>query len=155
MKIGSRNTLLGVVVAVAGTIILGAVFAFQSRFIPALTELAGRLDQSSGTVIMCVESGIGDRWTLNFHRASDGFSKYHTMTLDEGELLSADVTCETGELQLLIRQGDVEKAVTFDAGSEPMEISLDEFHSGCLRLQVISYGAEQLKSRFELVEKGD
>jgi len=135
MKIGKK------VFAAAGAVLLAAVIVLA---------LAG--DFRSGSVIMRIESGGSRSWSLSFMRASEGCLHTHTLRMKEGDVLLADVSCEAGEAELQLKQGNTEKTLTFDPDSEPVGIPLDEFRKGRLQLRLTSYGAEELKSRFELIE---
>ena len=106
----------------------------------------------SGTVIMRIESGGLKSWSLSFDRASDGFVNTHTLRMDEGEDLRADVTCGAGELVLTVRQNRKEETVSFGPDSSPIVIPLDDFDKGRLKLKLVSYGAEDVRSKFELIK---
>ena len=106
----------------------------------------------SGFVIMRIESGGLKSWSLSFDRASDGFINTHTLRMDEGEDLRAEVSLETGELLLTVKQKEKEVTVPFAPDAPSAVISLDNFEEGRLQLKLVSYGAENVKSEFELIE---
>ena len=106
----------------------------------------------SGTVFMRIESGGAKSWSLSFDRASDGFVNTHTLRMDEGEALRADVTYAAGELVLTIRQKEREETTSFGPDSSPMVIPLDDFDKGRLQLKLVSHGAEDVESKFELIK---
>ena len=107
----------------------------------------------SGAVIMRIESGGLKSWSLSFDRASDGFINTHTLRVNEGEDLRADVSFENGELLLTIKQKQTEISVPFVPGESSAVISLEDFEKGRLQLKLVSYGAEEVKSKFELIER--
>ena len=108
----------------------------------------------SGTVFMRIESGGVKSWSLSFDRASDGFVNTHTLHMGEGEDLRADVSLETGELLLTVKQKGNEITVPFTPGEPSAVISLENFDKGRLQLKLVSYGAEKVKSKFELIGEG-
>ena len=105
----------------------------------------------SGAVIMRIESGGLRSWSLSFDRATDGFVNTHTLRMEEGEDLSADVRCESGETVLIVRQGSLKTEISFGPDSSPVLIPLDDFGKGRLQLKLISYGAKDFKGKFELI----
>lgn len=107
----------------------------------------------SGAVIMRIESGGLKSWSLSFDRASDGFINTHTLRMDEGEDLRTEVSLETGELLLTVKQKQTEVTVPFVPGEPSAVISLEDFEKGKLQLKLVSYGAEEVKSKFELIER--
>ena len=107
----------------------------------------------SGAVIMRIESGGLKSWSLSFDRASDGFINTHTLRMDEGEDLRTEVSLETGELLLTVKQKQTEVTVPFVPGEPSAVISLEDFEKGRLQLKLVSYGAEEVKSKFELIER--
>lgn len=102
---------------------------------------------NTGIMMMSVENSWGNKWTLKFSTASDGYKKTKTFKVSEdSEILYADITCESGELLLHIIQGGKEEVVDVSNLDGPLEYSLEEFETGKITVMLKINGAKNVSS---------
>lgn len=90
-----------------------------------------------GSSWFLLETNTKNRWSVSYHKSTDKFSRIISKEENKPSLINIDASCNEGKLYIKLTQNDIEEVIDISNTNGPIEINLDSFKNGKIKLELI------------------
>ena len=149
----NRCGLIGVVVS---SLLL--VFSLIGTIVLAVNGTDNPFADSSGWVMMNLESSWDNVWKFQYGKASENYRTSSSLKVEQPhqQSLAVRVTFEEGEtMRMKVSQGEQEMEIELESKEQTQYFPLDQFEPGKIRVTVWGNGAQGVKAQVSVSEPSD